>query len=389
MPDLAPVHGHEHLGQRDLGVRSRLPRSEMTERFTVPIARPYFGGEEKREVLAVLESGQLAQGAWVERLERAFAALHGARYAVATSSGTTALTATLLAHGIGPGDEVIVPAFSFFATASSVLCVGAKPIFADVEPDTCTLSVTAAAAAVTSRTRAVLAVHLYGHPADLPALSALCQERGLILLEDAAQAHLATIGGRSVGTFGTAAFSLYASKNATTGEGGMVLTDDADIEERLRRLRNHGRSRSELHVALGFNFRLTNLAAAVGLPQLARLPAWTEKRIEHAAFYQRTLRGLELPKVRTGCRHVFHQYTVRAPAASRDQMVQALRERGIEARIYYDRPIHRQPIIEELGLGNVDLPVTEELARTVFSLPVHSQLQLEELEQVAHEVNRL
>jgi len=389
MPDLAPVHGHEHLGQRDLGVRSRLPRSEMTERFTVPIARPYFGDEEKREVLAVLESGQLAQGAWVERLERAFAALHGATYAVATSSGTTALTATLLAHGIGPGDEVIVPAFSFFATAGSVLSVGAKPIFADVEPDTCTLSVTAATAAVTSRTRAVLAVHLYGHPADLPALSALCQERGLILLEDAAQAHLARIGERSVGTFGTAAFSLYATKNATTGEGGIVLTSEADIYERLRRIRNHGRSQPDLHGSLGFNFRLTNLAAAVGLPQLARLPAWTQKRIENAAYYERTLRGLTLPKVRPGCRHVFHQYTVRAEAASRDRMVQVLRERGVEARVYYPRPIHRQPIIQELGLAGVDLPITETLCRTVFSLPVHSQLTAEELERAAHEVNRL
>lgn len=361
----------------------------MSVPITVPIASPFIGEEEKREVLAVLESGQLVQGAWVERLENTFAELHGARFAVATSSGTTALSAALMAHGIGPGDEVIVPALSFFATASSVLSVGARPVFADVEPDTFTLSVDATRAVITTRTRAVLPVHLYGHPANLPAFVELCEAHGLLLLEDAAQAHLARIGERSVGTFGTAAFSLYASKNATTGEGGVVLTSDADVRDRLRRVRNHGRSRTDVHDSLGFNFRLTNLAAALGLPQLARLPGWTEKRIEHAAFYQQELHGLSLPTVRPDYRHVFHQYTVRVPPdRSRDDALRALHAAGVEARVYYPTPIHRQPIMLERGLGDVELPVTEALCKSVLSLPVHSQLGERELHLVVSAVNR-
>jgi perosamine synthetase len=355
----------------------------------IPIARPFFGDEEKREVLAVLDSGQLVQGAWVERLEQAFAELHGARYAVATSSGTTALTAALLAHGIGAGDEVIVPSFSFFATASSVLSVQARPVFVDVDPDTFTLSVDAARAAITSRTRAILPVHLFGHPADLPALTELCQRHGLLLLEDAAQAHLASIDGHPIGSVGTAVFSLHGSKNATSGEGGLVLTDDARVHERLRRIRNHGRGIADVHELLGFNFRMTNLCAAVGIPQLARLPGATERRIENAAFYTRELRGVRPPTVRLGHRHVFHQYTVRVPAEARDAIVQALHGAGVEARVYYARPIHQQPIMVELGLSEVDLPTTDELSRTVLSLPVHPQLTPEELAFVAESVNRL
>jgi perosamine synthetase len=356
----------------------------------VPIARPYFGDEEKRAVLAVLDSGQLVQGAWVERFEQMFADLHGARHAVATSSGTTALTAALMAHGVGPGDEVIVPSFSFFATASSVLAVQAHPVFVDVDPSTFTLSVDAARAAISPRTRAILAVHLFGHPADLPALRPLCQTHGLLLIEDAAQAHLAAIDGCPIGSSGTAAFSLYASKNATTGEGGVVLTDDASICARLRAIRNHGRSALDQHDLLGFNFRMTELSAAIGVCQLARLEGWNRTRAENAAFYARELRTLTLPVVRPGYRHAFHQYTVRTPPGrSRDELVAALNSSGIDARVYYPRPIHRQPIMQRLGTSAVDLPRTEELCQTVLSLPVHPHLTSQELRFVASEVNRL
>lgn len=362
----------------------------MNEPFVVPIAQPFIGDEERREVLAVLDSGQLVQGAWVERLEQKFADLHGARFAVATSSGTTALSAMLLAHGIGPGDEVIVPAFSFFATASSVLSVHAKPVFADVDPNTFTLSAAAVEAALSPRTRAVLPVHLYGHPADLPSLLPLCRAHGVLLLEDAAQAHLASIDGRCIGAVGTAAFSFHASKNATSGEGGIVLTDDARIAERLRRIRNHGRSRTDEHDTLGFNFRLTNLAAALCLPQLDRLPQWTLAREAHAAFYRDRLRGVAHPVVHSRYRHVFHQYTVRAESEQeRDHLVRRLHGRGIEARVYYPRPIHRQPIMQERGLGDVELPVTEALCRTVLSLPVHPQLTSQQLELVVDAVHQV
>jgi len=355
----------------------------------VAIAKPYIGEEERREVLAVLDSGQLTQGAWVERLEHTFAEMHGARYGVATSSGTTALTAALLAHGIGPGDEVIVPSFSFFATASSVLSVHARPVFADVDTATFTLSVASAEAAITPRTRAIMPVHLFGHPADLPALSVLCEQKGLLLLEDAAQAHLASIGERKVGTFGTASFSFYASKNATTGEGGIVLTNDQAVYDKLRRIRNQGASTQYVHEALGYNFRMTNLCAAIGIPQLGRLPEWTQKRRENAGFFARELQGVLLPEVRPGCQHVYHQYTVRAPAGrARDDMVRTLTERGVGARVYYPTPIHKQPIIAALGYGDVELPVSEGLAKTVFSLPVHPHLSPEELAFVAREVNQ-
>jgi len=356
----------------------------------IPIARPFFGDEEKREVLAVLDSGQLVQGAWVERLEQAFAELVGARYAVATSSGTTALTAALLAHGVGPGDEVIVPSFSFFATASSVLSVQARPVFVDVDSETFTLSVEAACAAITPRTRAILPVHLFGHPANLPALTELCERHGLLLLEDAAQAHLAAIDGNPIGRTGTAVFSLHGSKNATSGEGGLVLTNDARVYERLRGLRNHGRLASDRHEMLGFNFRMTNLCAAVGIPQLSRLEGWTARRIDNAAFYAREIHGAVLPLVRPGHRHVFHQFTVRTPPGrSRDAVVLALRELGVDARVYYPLPIHRQPIMIDLGLSLADLAVTDELCRTVFSLPVHPQLSTEDLAFVADAVSRL
>jgi len=355
----------------------------------VPIARPFLGEEEKAAALAALTSGQLSQGPRVAEFERAFAAYHGAKHGIATSNGTTALTTALMAHEIGPGDEVIVPSFSFFATASCVLSVGATPVFADIDPVTFCLSPAAAEAAITSRTRAIMPVHLYGLPAEMPRFEGLCKAHDLVLLEDAAQAHGATLDGRSVGTFGTASFSFYPTKNMTTTEGGMVLTNDDAIAERARMIRHQGMSTQYLHEVVGYNFRMTDPSAAIGLVQLGRLPAWQEKRRDNARYYATHLERVRVPVVPEGYGPVYHQYTVRVPEeVDRDQVLKRLNERGVGARVYYPLPIHRQPVFARRpAYQNLDLPETERATREVLSLPVHPSLTDEERAYVATEVN--
>jgi perosamine synthetase len=340
----------------------------------IEIACPSLGPDERQAVLDVLASGRFVQGPRVEAFEAAFAARHGVRHAVATSSGATALTALLLGHGIGPGDEVIVPAFSFFATASAVLGVGAVPVFADIERDTFCLSATAVEDVVSTRTRAVMPVHLFGLPADMPSIEAVCSRHGLLLLEDAAQAHGASIGERAVGSFGTAAFSFNATKNMTTGEGGMVLTGDAALAERLRSLRNHGRGADGLHEVAGSNFRMTEIAAAIGLVQLARLDGFSRARRDNARYFDRHLTTVIVPHEPAGRTHVYHQYTVRVTGdVDRDAVVAALNRHGVGARVYYATPIHRQPVFAGHPPTRA-LPETERASREVFSIPVHPGL---------------
>ncbi len=357
--------------------------------MNIAIAKPYVGPEEEAAVLEVLRSGGLAQGKRVAQFEERFAALHGARHGVAVNNGTTSLIAALMAHGIGPGDEVIVPPFTFFATASSVFSVGARPVFADIEPDTFNLSVEAAEAAITPRTRAIMPVHLYGQPADMPAFQSLCERKGLVLLEDAAQAHDAAIGARKVGTWGTASFSFYPTKNMTTTEGGMILTNDDEIARQLRMIRNQGMNTQYLHEVIGYNFRMTDLAAAIGLVQLDRLGAWTEARRANAAFYNGSLEGVTIPVVRDGYRHVYHQYTLRAVNRSqRDALVKSLNTSGIGARVYYPIPLHKQPAV--LAVGGYDgltFPQAERACDEVFSIPIHPLLTDDEKSFVVKETN--
>jgi dTDP-4-amino-4,6-dideoxygalactose transaminase len=355
----------------------------------IPIARPFIGEEERQAVFDVLAGGQLSQGPKVEEFERAFASYQGARYGIATSNGTTALTAAMMAHDIGPGDEVIVPSFSFFATASCVLGVGATPVFADIDPATFCLSPDAAEAAITSRTKAIMPVHLYGQPADMPRFEALCARRSLVLFEDAAQAHGAAIGARRVGTWGTASFSFYPTKNMTTTEGGMVLTNDDQIARKLRMVRNQGMGSQYYHEVVGYNFRMTDVAAAIGCVQLKRLPGWTDIRIANADYFDRSLKRVVVPWRAPGATHVYHQYTVRVPSGvDRDQVVARLNQRGVGARVYYARPIHMQPVFEARdSYRGLRLPETERAAREVLSLPVHPGLTADERDQVAREVN--
>jgi len=296
-----------------------------------------------------------------------------------------------MAHDIGVGDEVIIPSFSFFATASSVSFTGARPVFADIDAKTFCLSPAAAEAAITPRTAAIMPVHLYGHPADMAAFQEICDRHSLILLEDAAQAHGASIGDRHIGTWGTAAFSFYPTKNMTTTEGGMVLTNDAETARRLRCIRNQGMNAQYHHERMGYNFRMTSVAAAIGLVQLKRLPQVTQRRIDNASYFNAHIQSVEVPFTRPDHTHVFHQYTVRvSESVDRDGVIAELNARGVGARVYYPTPIHRQPVYQQLGgYDAIELPETARATREVFSLPVHPYITDEERQYVVNEVNQL
>ena len=261
----------------------------------IPVSRPTLGREEAEAVARVMETGMIAQGERVAEFERSFASYCGVKHAIATSNGTTALHAALLAAGIGAGDEVIVPSFTFIASATSVSMCGASPVFADVDDRTFTLEASSVEALVTPRTKAVVGVHLFGQPFDIPALSALCREHDLFLIEDAAQAHGSTHRGKMVGSFGyLGCFSFYATKNMTTGEGGMVTTDDPELADRVRLLINHGQKEKYLHTTLGYNYRMTDMAAAIGLVQLKRLDGMNARRAANAKYLDGNLRPLAL-----------------------------------------------------------------------------------------------
>jgi dTDP-4-amino-4,6-dideoxygalactose transaminase len=353
----------------------------------IPAARPIIGPEERAAVDAVMASGMLAQGQEVADFESEFAqTLLDGRSTVAVNSGTAGLHLGLLAAGVGPGDEVVVPSFTFAATANSVALTGATPVFADIEPDHFCLAADAVRAVVTDRTVGVMPVHLYGHPADMTALGALCDELGLTLFEDAAQAHGASWQGRRVGTFGTfAMFSLYPTKNMTSGEGGMVATGQDDVARRLRLLRNQGMERQYENEIVGFNARMTNLHAAIGRVQLRKLAGWTSRRQANAAFFDANLTGVVTPPVADGATHVYHQYTVRV-GEDRDGFVAALREEyGVGSGVYYPIPNHRLP---SFGL-ELDLPQTERAAAEVVSLPVHPSIDDEDRDRIVTAVNTL
>ena len=234
----------------------------------IPISKPYIGDAERQAVLEVLDSGMLAQGPKTALLEAKFAAVCGVKHAVATSNGTTALYLALLAHGIGPGDEVITTPFTFIASVNSIIFTGARPVFADIDPETFNISPARVESAITPRTRAIMPVHLFGLPCDMNALTDIARRHGLSLIEDAAQAVGADYHGRRVGSFGTGCFSLYATKNVMSGEGGMITTDDEAIANQCRLLRSHGMARRYYHDMLGYNFRLTDLHAAIGVAQI-------------------------------------------------------------------------------------------------------------------------
>jgi perosamine synthetase len=352
----------------------------------IPIARPQMGDDEKQRVWEAMASGSLAQGPRVAEFEERFAEMVGVPHAVATSSGTTALHLALLGYGIGPGDEVVTVPFTFIASANSVLYTGARPVFVDVREDDFTLDVDQLEAAITPRTRAVMPVSLYGQPADLRAIAAIAERHGLAVVEDAAQAHGAAIGDRRSGTWGAGTFSFYPTKNMTTGEGGMITTGDPTLAERVRLLREHGMKVRYHHEVVGYNFRMTDLAAAIGLAQLPKLAGYNERRRAIAARYDRELRGVVTPRVRPDVTHVYHQYTIRV--RERDAFAERLRERGVGSAIYYPIPVHRQKPFVALGYEEQRFPVTDRLTAEVLSIPVHPSLSDDEVSTVVAAVNQ-
>ncbi len=346
----------------------------------IPITRVVVGPDEEAAVLDVLRSGNLAQGPVVARLERDFAELCGVAHAIAVSNGTVALVAALKALGIGPGDEVITTPFSFAATLNAILDSGATVRFADITGDY-TVDPDSVAALVNPRTRALLPVHLYGLPADMPALADVAADNELAIIEDAAQAHGARVGERVTGSWGVGCFSLYATKNVQCGEGGLVTTNDDAVADRLRVLRNQGmRVRYQYEMA-GYNWRLTDLQAAIAVPQLDRLAATTKARSENAAKLTAGLSDLseiELPVVPAGRHHVWHQYTIRLAAdatVTRDELAQRLGQRGIGVGFYYPRLMHHYDCyVGHPQIADDPTPRAEHIAQRVLSLPVHQHL---------------
>ena len=353
----------------------------------IPAAKPMIGEEERRAVDRVLASGMVVQGPEVAAFEEEFSALVEGRPCVAVNSGTSALHLGLLAAGVGPGDEVIVPSFTFAATANSVALTGATPVFADIEPDHFCLDPVAVEAAVTPRTVGIMPVHLYGHAADMTALRAIADRHGLALFEDACQAHLASWQGRPVGALGTiGTFSFYPTKNMTTGEGGLVVCADEEIARKVRLLRNQGMERRYENELVGFNTRMTDIAAAIGRVQLTKVGAWTERRQANASYLDTHLTGVATPKVAGGAVHVYHQYTVRAQ--DRDALQTRLSEAGIGTGVYYPIPNHRLPSFADGAGRGIDLPETERACRDAISLPVHPALSDNDLERIVAAVTK-
>jgi dTDP-4-amino-4,6-dideoxygalactose transaminase len=353
----------------------------------IPAARPIVGDDERQAVDRVLRSGVLAQGPEVAAFEREFAAeLVEGRPCVAVNSGTSGLHLGLLAAGVGPGDEVIVPSFTFAATANSVALTGATPVFADIEPRHFCLDPDAVEAAVTERTKGILPVHLYGHPADMHRLLDVANRAGIALYEDAAQAHGASWRGRRVGTFGEfAMFSLYPTKNMTSAEGGMVSCHASDFARSLQLLRNQGMERRYENEVVGFNARMTDVHAAIGRVQLTKLEAWTKQRQANARFFDEHLRGVTTPLVAEGATHVYHQYTIRV-TDDRNGFARALAdEHKIATGVYYPVPNHELPSFAM----SMDLPVTSLAAAEVLSLPVHPSLTDADRERIVTAVNML
>lgn len=371
--------------------RVTLPTIEM-----VPINKTLIGEEEIRAALNVLRSGKLTEksgsGPNVVQFERVFSKYVGTKYAVALNSGTAALHAALLAAGVGKDDEVIVPSFTFVATAEVVALTGARPVFADINPQTYCIDPEEVEAAITSRTKAVIPVHLYGLMADMERIMEIARDHSIVVIEDAAQAHGAEFHGSKAGKLGdVACFSFYGSKNMTTGEGGMVTTDNSEYADAIRSIRNHGEIEEYQSIMIGHNYRMPEVAAAIGLPQLLKLPKFLEARRRNAgALLDRLgdIMELQMPVVPEGFGHAWYVFTVRmkgANAAKRNNVVKRIRERFIDAKIYYPKPIHLFPYYRD-HFGSVRLPRTETTMKQVFSLPVHPGVRENEINRIVNVV---
>jgi len=362
----------------------------------IPINKPSMDEEEVQAVLEVMRKGPvtnaLGAGPKVLEFEKMFAEFAGVKHAVAVNTGTAALHAAVMAVGVGRDDEVIVPSFTFVATAEAVVLAGAKPVFTDIDPETYTLSPEAVKKAITKKTKAILPVDLYGFSADMKPLREIATKHGLGLVEDAAQAHGATYAGKPAGSFSDAAcWSLYASKNMMTGEGGVVTTNDDKIDEKLRMIRTHGEKAKYASEMLGSNYRMPELEAAIGIVQMKKLPGFVAKRRRNAQQLTKILsksNKLVLPYETKTCQHSWYLYTVRlkdATETERNKLLENLKAKGIGAEAYYVNPINTMPFYRE-NYGAKTLPETEKAAKQVFSLPVHPAVTEEEIKFIGETV---
>lgn len=348
----------------------------------IPIAKPLIGKEEENTVLEVLRSGKLAQGEKVAEFEEAFAKYCGTKYAVATDNGTSALIVALTAAGIGLEDEVITTPFTFIASANSIIFTGAKPVFVDIDPDTFNIDPEKIEKAITKKTKAIMPVHLYGLMANMPAINEIARRYKLIVIEDAAQAHGADIKGIRAGSWGKAGcFSFYPTKNMTTGEGGMVTTSDKNLTERAKLFRNQGMQKRYYHDIVGYNFKMTELAAAIGIEQLKKLENFNKKRIQNADYLTQKLKknkNITTWEVAKGYNHVYHQYTIKIN--NRNKILKILEKGGVGFGIYYSVPVHKQKAFK--GFTNKKFPESERASKEVVSLPIHPNLSKRDLDRI-------
>ena len=347
----------------------------------ISLSKPVISEEEKQAVMRVLDSGMIAQGPEVAAFEDEFSLFMEGHHCIAVNSGTSALHLGLLASGIESGDEVIIPSFTFAATANAVALCGATPVFVDIDIETFTMDPKAAEAAITENTSAIMPVHLYGHPTNMDPLTEICSRKGLTLLEDAAQAHLATYKSQPVGTFGTAAFSFYPTKNMTSGEGGMIVTSDDEIARKAKLLRNQGMEIRYQNEVVGFNNRMTDIHAAIGRVQLKKLRERTTKRQKNAKFLSENLSTVTVPTASSDAEHVYHQYTITTDR--RDDLSEYLNQAEIGNGVYYPIPVHELPSFGKL----IDLPNTKAAAKQALSIPVHPLLTSEELNRIVEVMN--
>jgi len=357
----------------------------------VPIAKPIIGDKEIENVVEVLKSGMIAQGPKVEEFEQKFADWVGAKYGIAVNSGTAALHTALLACDIGEGDEVITTPFTFIASGNAIVYTGAKPVFADIDLKTYTMDPDSIEDLITENTKAILPVQLYGQSADMDRINEIAEKYGLIVIEDAAQAHGATFKGQKVGSMGDmSCFSFYPTKNMTTSEGGIITTDDEDLAEQARIFRAHGASVRYHHDAIGYNFRMTDISAAIGLAQLEKIDEFNNKRIANAAYLNEGLKdvdGIITPYCADDSKHVYHQYTIRVEKGDRDDWVDIINECGVGTGIHYPIPLYNQPIYKLLDIDG-NCPNAELAADNVISLPVHPSLTEEDLDLVIEAVKK-
>jgi perosamine synthetase len=352
----------------------------------IPAAKPLIGPEERAAVDRVLQSGMLAQGPEVAVFEKEFSSIVAGRHCIAVNSGTSGLHMALVAVGLKAGEEVIVPSFTFAATANAVALTGATPIFVDIDPRTFNIDPAAIEAAITPRTRAIQPVHLYGQPAAMKEIMSIAERHNLLVVEDAAQAHMASLDGTQVGAFGvTGVFSFYPTKNMTSGEGGMISTASDEIARQCRLLRNQGMEKRYANEIVGFNSRMTDIHAAIGRVQLTKLAGWTAQRRSNAKFLDENLKGVVVPYVAPGAFHVYHQYTIRIVGHDRDAFAAEMIKRGIGNGVYYPVPVHQLPSFRL----PFDLPETTRAGKEVLSIPVHPALSPEDLENVVSVINSI